>query len=168
MVRKRMKARIEPLVLLDNTVLSNFANIQQPMLIKMALGDTVSTVQEVIDELKVGVEKGAIPDVNWAWLPILSMTHDEQATYRALLRRLNRGEAACLAVAFARGGRVLTDDRDARKIAVEMQIPISGTLGILVRLVDLGLLSVKEADQHLKKMIDTDYFSPVDSLTEIL
>ena len=98
MVRKRMKARIEPLVLLDNAVLSNFANIQQPMLIKMALGDTVSTVQEVIDELMVGVEKGAIPDVNWAWLPILSMTHDE----------------------------------------------------------------------HLKMMIDIGYFSPVDSLTEIL
>jgi len=163
-----MTGKEKGLVLLDNTVLSNFAIIQRPTLIKTALGDTAAAVKEVIDELRKGVEKGAIPDVDWSWLVIISMTRDEQATYRALLKRINKGEAACLAVASARGARVLTDDRDARKIAAEMQIPVSGTLGILVRLIDLGCLSVQDADALLAQMIAAGYFSPIRSLTEIL
>jgi predicted nucleic acid-binding protein len=163
-----MTGKIKSLVLLDNTVLSNFANIQRPALIRKALGDSAATVQEVIDELNVGVERGAIPDVDWSWLPIISMTDDERHAYRTLLKRLNEGEASCLIVASARGGRVLTDDRDARKIAMEMQISVSGTLGILVLLVDLGHISMQEADELLKLMIEKGYFSPIRSLVEIL
>ena len=44
------------LVLLDNTVLSNFAHIQRPVLLKIALGDSAVTVQEVFEELMIGVE----------------------------------------------------------------------------------------------------------------
>ena len=53
-----MTGKVKSLVLLDNTVLSNFANIQRPTLIRRALGDSAATVQEVIDELNVGVERG--------------------------------------------------------------------------------------------------------------
>jgi len=156
------------LVLLDNTVLSNFAHIQRHVLLKIALGESAVTVQEVIEELMIGVEKRVIPNVDWAWLPVISMNEEEKQAYQSLLQRLNKGEAACLAVAAVRGGRVLTDDRDARKIAAGMQIPISGTIGVLVRLIDLGELSVQEADALLAKMIAAGYFSPIRSLTEIL
>ncbi len=157
-----------PIVLIDNTVLSNFASVRRPDLVELALGEAAATVVEVLDELETGVSRKAIPRVDWSWLPVVSMREDERAVYQELLRKINKGEAACLAVAAARRGRVLTDDRDARKIAVEMQIPISGTLGVLVRLVDLGHLSAQNADELLASMIDQGYYSPVRSLSEIL
>ncbi len=156
------------IILLDNTVLSNFASIQRPDLVLLALGDSAATVEEVLDDLEVGVNNKAIPPVNWSWLTTVAMTENERAVYQDLLRKINKGEAACLAVAAARGGRVMTDDRDARKIAVELQIPISGTIGILIRLVDLGRLTILDADEFLSEMIERGYFSPIRSLTEIL
>ncbi len=156
------------IILLDNTVLSNFASIQRPDLVLLALGNSAATVEEVLDELEVGVNSKAIPQVNWSWLTTVAMTENERAVYQDLLRKINKGEAACLAVAAARGGRVMTDDRDARKIAVELQIPISGTIGILIRLVDLGRLTILDADEFLSEMIERGYFSPIRSLTEIL
>ncbi len=156
------------IILLDNTVLSNFASIQRPDLVLLALGNSAATVEEVLDELEVGVNSKAIPQVNWSWLATVAMTENERAVYQDLLRKINKGEAACLAVAAGRGGRVMTDDRDARKIAVELQIPISGTIGILIRLVDLGRLTILDADEFLSEMIERGYFSPIRSLTEIL
>ena len=156
------------IILLDNTVLSNFASIRRPELVKLAVGATAATVEEVLEELEAGVNSNAIPKVDWSWLPVVSMTEKERVTYQELLGKINKGEAACLAVAMAKGGRVLTDDRDARKIAIELQIPISGTLGVLVRLVDLGHLTTQDADDLLAAMIEQGYYSPIRSLTEIL
>lgn len=51
---------------------------------------------------------------------------------------------------------------------MQMRIPISGTVGLLVRLVDLKRLSLSEADDLLARMIATGYRSPVASLSEIL
>jgi len=160
--------KTSPIVLLDNTVLSNFSAVQRPDLVRLAVGASASIVQEVLDELKEGVRRNAIPQVDWSWLPVVSMTDEEQSVYGMLLERLNKGEAACLAVAMVREGRVFTDDRDARKIAVEMQIPVSGTLGVLIRLIDLRRLAVEDADHLLDDMIAKGYFAPIRSLTEIL
>jgi len=63
---------------------------------------------------------------------------------------------------------VFTDDRDAREIAADMQIPVSGTLGLLVRLVDQGALSLQEADDPLRRMIASGYRSPVTQLADIM
>ena len=41
--------------------------------------------------------------------------------FQELLMRVNAGEAACLAVASQRNGRILTDDRDARKLAAQLK-----------------------------------------------
>jgi len=50
----------------------------------------------------------------------------------------------------------------------DMQIPVSGTLGLLVRLVDQGFLSLQEADDLLRRMIVAGYRSPVTRLAEIM
>jgi predicted nucleic acid-binding protein len=87
--------------------------------------------------------------------------------YHQLLRTLNAGEAACLAMALARECRVLTDDRDARELARHLQIPLSGTLGVLMRLVDIGYLSLDEADALLSQMVAAGYRSSVTALRDI-
>lgn len=154
--------------LLDNTVMSNFAVVQQPELLRAAFGDAVATSQEAFDELQAGVEAGKLPALNWTWLPIWTLNATEIVRYRQICRRLNAGEAACLAMAVERGCRLLTDDRDARRLARHLQIPLSGTLGVLVRLMDLNHLGLAEADQLLRGMIAAGYRSPVTSLEDLI
>ncbi|NOX63819.1 MAG: DUF3368 domain-containing protein [Chloroflexi bacterium] len=156
------------IALLDNTVLSNFALVNRPDLIRRALGRSAATVQEVYQELQAGVRLGKVPDYDWSWLPILQLDETEQAMYESLRERLNSGEAACLAVAANRGYAVFTDDRDARESAMQMQVPISGTLGLLVLSIEKGHISLSEGNSLLKAMIQTGYRSPVNNLTVLL
>lgn len=154
-------------VLLDNTVLSNFAAIQRSDLLRIALGDQLATSQQAYDELQTGMRLGKLPTLDWSWLSVWTMVEVEQAHYSRFLKKLNAGEAACLALALNRGCRVLTDDRDAREYARNLRIPLSGTLGVLVRLIDTGTLCRSEADTLLEQMIAHGYRSPVVSLKEL-
>jgi predicted nucleic acid-binding protein len=156
------------ITLLDNTVMSNFALVKHPDMLHIAFGDTLATPQQAFEELKVGVRVGKLPDLDWQWLPVWTLEKAEIPRYHQFLRSLNAGEAACLAIAITRGCRILTDDRDARELARSLRIPLSGTLGVLVRLVDIGYLSQDEADTLLLQMIAAGYHSPVTSLREII
>jgi hypothetical protein len=91
----------------------------------------------------------------------------EETLFQELLNRVNAGEAACLAVASQRNGRILTDDRDARKLAAQLKIPVSGTLGILLRLVQTNVLTLSEANEILGWMVSRGYRSPVQKLEEL-
>ena len=85
----------------DNTLLSNFAHIQQPKLLEAAFDRSV-TVRTVMDELEVGVQTTRIPSVDWSWLPVIELTDDEHAMAKHLNQTLGRGEAACIALAKSR------------------------------------------------------------------
>ncbi len=156
------------LVLLDNTVLSNFALVGRVDLLRLALGSEVSTTQQVMEESLAGVALGRVPATDWAWLPVIALSAAEEETYQTFLRHLNRGEAACLAVAAQRPARILTDDRDARALASRRGIAISGTLGVLARLVKLGYLTEAQADDLLQHMIAKGYQAPVGSVKGLL
>jgi predicted nucleic acid-binding protein len=155
------------IVLLDNTVLSNFAVVGRPDLVHQVLGDDAATTEAAWEEHQVGVRTERLPAQDWSWLPILPLRESETTLFQQLSQHLNAGEAACLAIAAARGARVMTDDRDAREIAAEWHIPISGTLGLLLRAVDLGILDIVEGDRLLQKMIEIGYHSPVASLRQV-
>lgn len=156
------------ITLLDNTVMSNFAGVQRPDLLRIAFGDTLATPQQAFDELEAGVHAGKLPRLDWQWLPVWTLDAAELPRYHELLHKLNMGEAACVAIAITRGCRVLTDDRDARELARHLRIPLSGTLGVLTRLVDIGHLSLDEADALLSQMIAAGYRSPLTSLRDII
>ncbi len=156
------------ITLLDNTVMSNFAVVKQPVLIKIAFGETLATPEQAFNELQVGIRVGKLPDLDWQWLPVWSLQPEEITSYHQFLHKLNAGEAACLAMAMNRRCRVLTDDRDARELARNLQIPLSGTLGVLVRLIDIKHVPPDEANSLLYQMISAGYHSPVTSLEEIL
>jgi predicted nucleic acid-binding protein len=154
--------------LLDNTVLSNFAAIERPDLLRTAFGSELATSQQAFDELQAGVRLGKLPSLDWSWLPVWSVEEVEVPHYHRLLSRLNAGEAACLAIALNRNCRILTDDRDAREFARHLKIPLSGTLGVLVRLIDIGSLGLDEADAFQAQMISAGYRSPVTSLRHLV
>lgn len=155
------------IALLDNTVLSNFTLIKRADLVQLALGEDVATTQAVWDEFQAGIDNGRLPLQDWSWLPILALTAEEKPLYHLLTRRLNAGEASCLAIAAHRGCRVFTDDQDARELAGIRHIPVSGTLGLLLLLVDLKIISPADGDNLLIGMISSGYRSPIASLQEL-
>jgi predicted nucleic acid-binding protein len=155
-------------VLLDNTVLSNFALVKRSDLLRKALGTAAATTADVMAEFEAGVELGRVPATDWNWLPILTLSSTEKALYQQLRQYLNKGEAACLSAAFHREARVLTDDRDARVLAGQMRIPVSGTVGVLVRLIKINYLTLTEADNLLSEMIAKGYRSPIETLESLL
>jgi predicted nucleic acid-binding protein len=156
------------LVLLDNTVMSNFSSVQHPELVRLALaGQEVGTTEQAFAEMQAGVRKGKIPPCDWTWLVVIALQSSEELLFQRLAQNINVGEASCLAVAASRGYRFLTDDRDARQLARSIGVPVSGSLGVLKILVEQGHLGMEEADKLLQEMIATGYRSPVKSLVEI-
>ena len=153
--------------LVDTSVLSNFAQVGQPSLLQAAFAEVVTT-PSVMAERAEGERLGRLPTVNWAWLPVVELTPEEATRFAELHQSLGAGEASCLAVAQARGWMVLTDDRDARRVAQTRGVAISGTLGALVNLVDQGTLTLDQADSLLTQMKQYGYRCPVVSLRELL
>jgi len=148
--------------------MSNFAAVERLDLLCTAFGGGLATSQQAFDELQAGVRLGKLPSLDWSWLPILTVDEAELPHYERFLSSLNAGEAACLAIALTRNCRILTDDRDAREFARRLKIPLSGTLGVLVRLIDIGSLNLEEADVLLSQMIVAGYRSPVTSLQDLV
>ena len=150
----------------DNTLLSNFAQIRQPKLLESAFDQPV-TVRAVMDELDVGVKTARIPSVDWSWLPVIELTDDEHVMAERLNQTLGRGEAECIALAKSRQWIILTDDRDARRAAQEAGLVVSGTLGALMNLVRGNALSLAEGDEFLTTMKQCGYRCPINSLSEL-
>jgi len=48
----------------------------------------------------------------------------------------------------------VTDDGDARSIARNRDVPLTGSIGVLVRFVEDDVMSVEDADRYLKRWID--------------
>jgi predicted nucleic acid-binding protein len=153
-------------VIVDNTVLSNFAHVEQPQLLGEAFDNPV-TVRAVMDELTEGVRLERLPSVDWRDVPVIELTSDEQTSADLFGQRLGRGEAECIALAQSRQWMVLTDDRDARAAAREAGVIVSGTLGALMNLVEGGTLSLPQADHLLALMKQHGYRCPIDSLSEL-
>ena len=156
------------MILTDNTVLSNFALIKHPEFIAHAFIEAVGTTEQVFHELEKGVQLGRLPECDWAWLQHLRLTRAEEAQFHKLVRHLGKGEASCLAVAFHRSYKIATDDRDARQWAVQLTIPHTGTLGILVTLVKQGNMTLEEGNTWLRQMIEIGYYSPILNLDELV
>lgn len=151
----------------DNTVLSNLAIVRRPELLRELFGGEVAVPVEVRRELTAGERLRRIPVGNWSWLKEIKLTRAERTLAKQLGRTLDVGEAACLAAAFTRHLILLTDDRDARRLAQLMEVPLSGTLGLLQLSVDEGLFDLPTANSLLAEMIGKGYRSPVRTLQEL-
>ena len=84
------------------------------------------------------------------------------------LSNLGVGESSCIAVAYHRNGVVLTDDKQARKIAQKLGIQVSGTLGVLVLCVVEKIVILEEANTILERMIVSGYRSHTKRLETLL
>lgn len=156
------------MILIDNTVLSNFALIRHPTAIQYAFSEPICTTEQVFQELKQGMKLQHLPKFSWEWLEVIEMTEVEATQFTQLQRQLDKGEASCLAVASQRQWKIATDDKDARKWAIRLQIPHTGTLGILGVLVVKNYIGLDEGNTWLASMIEAGYRSPMSTLDELV
>lgn len=152
--------------LADTTVLNNFAQIRRTDLLRSAYPDLAAPIP-VWNELELGVRRALVPACDWSWLAILDLTEREQVQADEIGRDLGPGEAACLAAAMSRGLLLLSDDWDARALGRSLGLEVSGSLGVLDRLVLKQRLSLEEADALLTEMVRRGFRSPYRSLREI-
>lgn len=155
-------------VLLDNTVLSNFSIVRRPDLVRVAFVEKVGTTEQAFREMQDGVEIGRIPACDWNWLARIALTPPERVQFETFHEYLGEGEAACLAVARERGYRLAADDKDARRLARQMGISLTGTVGILAILVKQGELTLVEGDHLLQEMVAAGYRAPLATLQDML
>jgi predicted nucleic acid-binding protein len=137
-------------LVLDNTVMSNFALVGRVDWLRDVWPGMLVASEEAWAELQTGVRLGRIPEMDWSWLAVLSLTDVERETGNELTPPLDIGEASCLALARSRGCAFLTDDRVARREARRLGVPLAGTIGVLKALVDDGRISSEEADEALQ------------------
>jgi predicted nucleic acid-binding protein len=153
------------IVVLDNTVLSNFAQTQIDSAINSLWGDQVCTTLDVISEYRAGIKSVGLPASAWEFLKIneLSLVEIDFAT--SLSSKLGKGECSCIAIAYLRNAILATDDLFARKVADRYHIQKIGTVGILLQCVRREILTVTVAQKALNEMINFGYRSPVTDLT---
>lgn len=165
-------------VISNTTVLCNFAAIKQLDLLKQ-LFSVIFIPTAVYDEIYRGQEEGyefcqtildQIAPLNTnGWIHLSSLNHAiELQALAALPRKIHQGEAECLIIAQHRHWLFLTDDGAARQIAKQQRIPMSGTLGCLVLLVEQAHLSLELAHDFLAAMIEQGYRSPLTDLTHLI
>jgi predicted nucleic acid-binding protein len=143
------------------------AQVRRPLLLRTAFPDIeIAVPPPVLKELRRGESQG-LPAVDWSWLAQIELSPSEQARSEVLVRKIGPGESACIAAAEARDGFVLTDDLEARRLSLASGLTVTGTLGVLDRLIRKGDLSLEEGDRLLAEMIRRGYRSPVSSLRSL-
>lgn len=78
------------MVLIDNTVLSNFAKVGKTDLIRKIF-NRVYVTEQVLEEFRRGVKRGVLPDVNLDF-EILKLKGEEIELYDALRDKLGKGK----------------------------------------------------------------------------
>lgn len=158
-------------VVLDTTVVSNFASTDSISFLAAVLKSPV-VVPAVRDELERGLDAGheyldAVVDALGEELPIQSVSADDGV--QEIRNRLDRGEAESLLSAIEHRGTLATDDLAARKVANQRDVPVTGSIGLLVLGVESGYLDRNTADEWLDTWRERrGYYAPVKNMAEIL
>ena len=158
-------------VFLDTTVISNFASTDSVEFLATVV-ESPTVVPAVRVEIEQGYAQGhtylecAINSFDQA-LPIQETT---SPTRMEMLRdRVDAGEAESIVAALEHNGSVATDDLAARSIAKEMDISVTGSIGLLVRGVDKDIISKKTANQWIAIWRrDRGYYAPVKNINDLV
>ncbi len=157
------------MILINNTVLSNFALAQVVPLLTEFCGSKGRVTEQVLAEFERGVQQGLLPTTTLNWLKRVKLRGPgERALFLQMRRQVGAGEASCLAIAVAKGYDFLTGDMKARRVARTEGVTVSGSVGVLLELIRIHQLTLEEGNDILKTFIQHGYFSPVERLDRLL
>ena len=157
----------------DTVTLSNFLLSDSTFILEIRYPKRGLITSEIYDELSAGmVEYPKLKHIDQLVddeiFKLVSLSRKEHKHFRQLIVHLGKGEASCIAYAKERDVIVVTDDRSARRQCSHMQIPVTGTIGILKASVLDGHLKLDQADTILTKMTDAGFYSPLRSIADII
>jgi predicted nucleic acid-binding protein len=112
---------------LDSTCLIGLENIDRLDLLPALLHSAYAPPA-------VAEEFGGKPD----WLVIAAPA--DGTLVASLEMMVDKGEAAAIALAAEMGARIILDDRKARGVALRLGVPVTGTVGLLLKAKHAGLI----------------------------
>jgi len=156
----------------DTVVLSNFLMSDAGFILKRRYRNRGIITWEVYDEITAGMQsypllKDMDEFLDNKIFELISLSRKEHQHFQELIGHLGKGEASCIAHAKERAAVVVTDDRAARKQCTSMNIPFTGTIGILKASMLDGQISLSQADEILLRMIRAGFYSPIRSISTI-
>ncbi|WP_435094959.1 hypothetical protein [Halorubrum sp. N11] len=158
-------------VFLDATVISNFASTSAVEFLVHLLEAPV-VVPAVRDEIEQGVKHGReyLTTAVEAFDNGLPVSDVPPEIGRVKLReRLDPGETEALRGAVERDGTLATDDLAARRLASELDVPVTGSIGLLVFGIKRGRIDNETADEWIETWRnERGYYAPVESVTELI
>jgi predicted nucleic acid-binding protein len=157
-------------IISNTTVLSNFAAIGSLDRLRNLFGEIFLST-EVYQEIQRGLEEGYAfysgieellqPMRESGWLRLTSLSSEKEVlTFSSMPGKLHAGEASSLAIAHHRGWLLLTDDKAARRYAMDQGIAVAGTLGCLILGVERDLWSLEQANEWLERTVASGFYSP--------
>ncbi|WP_246986003.1 hypothetical protein [Halorientalis marina] len=156
---------------LDATVISNFASTDSIEFLVPVLESPV-VVPAVRDEIEQGRQFGHdyLDSAVEAFGDGLRVSDVSPETEGEQFReRLDAGEADALRGAVEHDGTLATDDLAARRLADDRDVPVTGSIGILVLGIERGHIDRETADEWLDTWRETrGYYAPVESVAEVL
>jgi len=158
-------------IFLDATVLSNFASTDAVEFLAELL-DSPVVVPAVRNEIEQGQQFGHdyLATAVEAFGDGLRVSDLPPETETGQFReRLDAGEAEALRGAIEHDGTLATDDLAARRLTDDFDVPVTGSIGLLVLGIERGRVDEETADEWLDTWRDTrGYYAPVESVEEVI
>jgi predicted nucleic acid-binding protein len=168
------KTRPMPEVVFDSCVLSNFSLAGVLPILESLYNGSAFVTDFVAAEVIRGIQKGhaGLTPIRTAlregFLKETALkSRAEKDLFERLSVSLGLGEASSIAAAKTRRWVFASDDVLARREAATLGIPLTGTIGILVKATHRKLLTIKGADAALSAMIEAGFYAPVDSIRSL-
>ncbi len=116
---------------------------------------------------EVIIPKSVIKEFGKLSFPCLSVKKIESNIIKLLITDLNlgKGEADVIALANKTGLKVIIDDSKARKVAENMGLKLTGTIGILLKAERLGL--IESAYKKVKDLKEKGFYVSDELLKDI-
>lgn len=157
----------------DTVALSNFLLSDSVFILEKRYSKCSVITWQVYDEISAGMSE--YPLLRQVDKLIEEKVFDLETLSRAahkhfleLIGQLGKGEASCIAFAKEKSATVVTDDRTARMRCSLVKIPVTGTVGILKASLLDGQISLTQANEHLLKMIEAGFYSPIRNIADII
>lgn len=159
-------------------------------LIHLARADALDLLKEVFGEVAIPqavyhevVKRGTelkLPDafkvelaIKAGWTRMVGLDNERLREVEELGRRFNLGGGELEAIVLAKQMRalLLIDERPAKKIASNLGVKNVGTLGVILKAVELSVLSKGEAREKVRKLVEGKFFIepslPIDVLERL-
>ncbi len=133
------------IIVSDTTPLSELAKVGQLNLLRDVFGRVIIP-EEVYNEVTTGTHPAVSVVQSATWIEVRSVSDTQKVSALQGATNLDLGECAAIILAEELDvDQLLIDDLAARRVALSRNLPIIGTIGILLLAKDQGLIpSVKD------------------------